>query len=84
MGRVWAVSLNGIIFNTEGNSADRKSQERNLWIFISAPTSRENDTRGARPGAYESGGAAPFFGTVSPKSSSKGWVLPVEKEVPRP
>jgi len=27
------VRLNGIIFNTEGNSADRKSQERNTMDF---------------------------------------------------
>jgi hypothetical protein len=64
VGRVWAVNVTGIIFNTEGNSADRKSQERNTMDFLSAPTSRENYTRGARPGAYESGGAATFLGTV--------------------
>jgi hypothetical protein len=32
-GRVWGVNLTGIIFNTEGNSADRKSQERNTLDF---------------------------------------------------
>ena len=32
-GRVCPVSLNGIIFNTEGNSADRKRQERNPLDF---------------------------------------------------
>ena len=30
---VWAVNVTGIVFNTEGNSADRKSQERNTRDF---------------------------------------------------
>ena len=32
-GRACPVSLTGIIFNTEGNSADRKRQERNPLDF---------------------------------------------------
>jgi hypothetical protein len=28
-GWIWAVNVTGIIINTEGNSADRKSQEQN-------------------------------------------------------
>ena len=30
---VWAVNVTGIVFNTEGNSADRKRQERNPLDF---------------------------------------------------
>jgi len=33
VGQIWGVNLTGIIFNTEGNSADRKSQERNPLDF---------------------------------------------------
>ena len=33
MGQIWEVNLTGIIFNTEGNSADRKRQERNTLDF---------------------------------------------------
>jgi len=37
-GRGWGVKMTGIIFNTEGNSAARKSQERSTRDFPSGTT----------------------------------------------
>jgi hypothetical protein len=63
-GRIWGVNSTGIVFNTEGNSADRKSQERNTMDFHIG-TTREGEVYARREARwYESGGAATFLGTV--------------------